>query len=162
MDPLLVALGVVGILVGLVGVVLPVLPGSLVVWVATAGTLLLHRPDAVALALTVGLGALSLAGSLATLVLPTRTGWAGGASRSSFALAAVGGVLGFFLLPVLGFLIGALAGLVVGEWRRLGEWRPAWGSTLRVLGSYGIGVLVELGVALVMVAVWVTAVVVRA
>lgn len=161
MDPLLVVVGVIGILVGLAGIVVPVLPGSIIVWLATAGTLLAHRADAAAWMLVVVLAVLSLAGSLATVVLPARTGMAGGAARSSFALAGIGAVLGFFLLPVLGFVVGALAGLFVGERLRFGETHPAIRSTGRVLRAYGIGVMVDLAAALTMVAIWVVAVFVR-
>lgn len=161
MDPLLVVIGVLGILVGLVGIVVPILPGSIVVWLATAGTLLAHRADAAAWMLVVVLAALSLGGSLATVVLPARTGMAGGAARSSFALAGIGAVLGFFLLPVLGFVVGALVGLFLGERLRFGATDPAVRSTGRVLRSYGIGVLVDLAAAITMVVIWVIAVLVR-
>lgn len=161
MDPLLVALGAIGILLGLAGIVVPVLPGSLLVWVATAGTLLLHRADAVAWILTLLLGLLALTGQVATVVLPARTGLAGGAARSSFAVGAAGAVVGFVVLPVLGIVIGFLVGLLIGERLRHGAWAPARAATGRVMRSYGVGVLVDLGVALTMAVVWAVAVLAR-
>jgi uncharacterized protein len=161
MDLLLVLLGIVGILAGLLGVVVPVLPGLLFVWLGTAGTLLLHRADTTGWLLAGFLTILFALGSAATIWLPARTGRQGGASRRSFVYAGVGGILGFFLLPVLGFLVGALAGLMVGEQQRLGEWGPARDSTVRVLRSYGIGVLVEFTLGITMAVTWLVAVVLR-
>jgi uncharacterized protein len=158
---LLVLVGIVGILAGLYGVVVPVLPGLLLVWLGTAGTLLLHRADTTAWIVAGVLTVLFLIGTAATIVLPARTGRQGGASRRSFLLAAVGGVVGFFVLPVLGFLVGALAGLLLGEQQRLGDWGAARSSAWGVLRAYGIGVAIELVLGLTMAAIWVVTVVFR-
>lgn len=162
MDPLLIVLGLLAALVGLTGVVVPVLPGLLVVWLATVGTVLIHRADTTGWVLAGVLTALFALGTAATIVLPARQGRQGGASRRSFVLAGVGAVLGFFLLPVLGFLVGALAGLLVGEYQRLGDWREAAGATGQVLRAYGIGVVLETIIGLTMVAIWLVAAFVRA
>ena len=161
MDPLLAVVGVLLILAGLSGVVIPMLPGLLLVWLGTAGTLLLHQADATGWALAAALTVLFLGGSAATIWLPTRQGRRGGASARSFVLAAVGAVVGFFVIPVVGFLVGALAGVWIGERLRLGEWGPAASSTGRVLRGYGAGVLVELSVGLLMSAIWVLALFLR-
>lgn len=161
MDLILVLLGLFGILVGLFGVVVPVLPGLSVVWLGTAGTLLLHRVDATSWTVAAVITVLFLLGSAATIVLPTRTGIQGGVSRRSFLLAATGGVVGFFVFPVVGFPIGALAGLLVGEKQRLGDWMAARNSTWRVLRAYGIGVIIEVVVGLTMAATWLATVVLR-
>ena len=47
MEPLIVALAVVVMLVGLIGVVVPVLPGLVLIWVAAVSTTLLLRADLV-------------------------------------------------------------------------------------------------------------------
>ena len=154
MEPFLVVVGILAILVGLVGVVVPVLPGLLGVWLGTAGTLLLHRNDAVGWAVAVVLTVCFALGSVATIVLPARKGRQGGASSASFALAALGGVAGFFLVPVVGFPLGALVGLLIGERRRLGGWPEARASTLRVLRAYGVGVAIEVMLGVAMAAVW--------
>jgi len=160
-DLLLIFLGLIGILVGLYGVVVPVLPGLLFVWLGTAGTLLAHRADATAWTVAAVLTVLFVVGTAATVVLPTRTGIQGGASPRSFLLAAIGGVVGFFVLPVLGFLVGALGGLLLGEKQRLGEWPEARNSTWRVLRAYGIGVVIELVLGLTMAATWLATVLLR-
>ena len=69
------ALGVVGglgILVGLVGTLVPVLPGLVVVLVAAATTLLLQGGGPFAWTVVVLLGALTLVGTLLSTVLPAR------------------------------------------------------------------------------------------
>lgn len=150
----MVVVGILAILVGLVGVVVPVMPGLLVVWGGTAGTLLLHRSDAVGWGVAAVLTVCFALGSVATIVLPARKGRQGGASATTFAFAALGAVAGFFLVPVIGFLLGAVVGLLVGERRRLGGWSEARTSTLRVLRAYGVGVVVELVLGVTMAVIW--------
>lgn len=161
MTPLVLAVAVVVVLVGLAGVVIPVLPGLVLVWLATAGTVLLQGADATGWSIAAVLTLLLVAGTAATWWLPARTGLRGGAAPRSFLLAGVGAVVGFVVVPVVGFLLGALAGLAVGEWSRQGSWDAALATTRQVLRAYGIGVLVELGAGLTMVAVWVVALLTR-
>jgi len=144
-------------LVGLVGVVVPVLPGLLIVWLVGVTSLLWQGTDGAAWMLTV----LFALGTLATVLLPARRGREAGATTASFVTALLGAVLGFFVLPVAGFLVGFVVGLLLGERGRLGEWEAARRSTLSVLRGYGIGVLIELVLGVTMVGSWLVAVVVR-
>ncbi len=155
-------LGALGVLVGLVGTLVPVLPGLVIVLVAAATTLLLQDVGPLTWTVVVLLVALTVVGSVLSTVLPARRAAAGGAPRSSLGLALLGAVVGFFVLPVVGLVVGGALGLLVAEQQRLGEWGPAWTSARRVLGAYGIGVLLELAVGVVMGALWLVVFVARA
>ncbi len=148
-------------LVGMVGVLIPVLPGLAVVWLVGVITLLWQDLDGVGWAVSAWLTLLLVLGTLATVWFPARRGREAGAPSSTFAAAVFGAVVGFFVLPVLGFLFGALAGLLLAERSRLGDWPQARSSTLEVLRAYGVGVAVELLLGVVMVGSWLVAVVVR-
>jgi uncharacterized protein YqgC (DUF456 family) len=153
---------VVGVLAGLVGVVVPALPGLVLVLVAAAGTLLVQQGGPLTWTLVVVLVALTVAGSVSSAVLPARTAAASGVPRSTLVAGGVGAVVGFFVLPVLGLLLGGVGGLLVAEQRRLGEWAPAWDSARGVLRAYGLGVLLELAIGVVMAALWLVVFVTRA
>jgi uncharacterized protein len=160
-DPLVLALALVAMLVGMVGVVVPVLPGLLLVWVAGVGSLLHQGTDTTGWAVAGVLTLLFAAGSGATIWLPARQGRRGGVPLRSLLTALAGAIVGFFVVPVLGFLVGGFAGLLYGERQRLGDWDPALSSVGKVLRAYGIGVVVELVVGVTMIATWLVAVVVR-
>jgi uncharacterized protein len=161
MEPLLGVLALLVMLVGLVGVVVPVLPGLLLVWLASAGTMLYVGTDAAGWAVAGVLTLLFALGTGATIWLTARQGRRGGVPLSSLLSALAGAVAGFFVIPVVGFLIGAFAGLLLGERRRLGDWQPATSSVGQVMRAYGIGVVVELVVGVTMIGIWLVAVVVR-
>lgn len=152
----LVLIGLV-MAVGLVGVVIPVIPGLLLVGAAGLGWAVLADGAGPWIVFGFMLAAL-IVGTVAKYVLPSRTLRQAGAPASTLVLGAVGAIVGFFVIPVIGLLVGAVAGIYIGEVRRLRDGRAARGSTLATLKSIGIGLLIELLAGIVAVATWFIAV----
>lgn len=141
--------------VGLVGVVVPVLPGLLLV-VAGIAVWAVPRHDAVGwTVLGVALGVV-VVGTVAKYLLPgAKVRAAGVPSRTLFA-GGVLGVIGFFVVPVVGLVLGFVLGVYLAELARLGRGR-AWPSTRAALGAVGLSILIELATGLLATAVWVGA-----
>ncbi len=140
-------------LVGLVGVVVPVLPGLLLVWGAGvvwawAGGGVGHW--AVAAVLT----ALLVVATVTKYALPARSASAAGAPRRTLVIGALGAMVGFFVIPVVGLVVGGVGAVYLAERARLGADGPAWRSTRAVLVAVGVGVLVELVAGVLMVGIW--------
>ncbi|NHC46228.1 DUF456 domain-containing protein [Motilibacter aurantiacus] len=147
------ALVALAMLVGLVGVLVPVLPGLAVIW--AAGLVWAWLEDGVApwlvlAAVTAVLGA----GTTAKYVLPARALRGSGAPTSTVLAGAALGVVGFFVLPVVGLPLGFVGGVYLAEQARLRAPRAAWASTVVTLKGIGIGVLLELAAGLVAVGLW--------
>jgi uncharacterized protein YqgC (DUF456 family) len=140
--------------VGLLGTVLPVLPGLALIWGAGLVYGLVDGFGVVGWTAFAAMTVLLAAGTLAKLVLPHRAGVARGTPRSTLVFASVLGLVGFFVIPVVGLPVGAAAGVVLGEYRRLGEWSRAWRATRGVIVAYGVGVLAEIAAAVAMVGCW--------
>lgn len=145
---------VAAILVGLVGVVVPVLPGLLLVagaigvWAAAEQVWWL-------LAAVVVLSALALALKVA---IPAKTA-RDSASMWAVAVGAVGALIGFFAIPVVGFIVGFLAGVLLAELARLRAMGPAWDATWATTKGIGISIAVELAAVVAMAGMWATALV---
>jgi uncharacterized protein YqgC (DUF456 family) len=73
-------------------------------------------------------------------------------------LGAVGAIVGFFVIPVVGLLVGGVLGVWLGELRRLRDAGAARRSTWATLKAIGIGLLLELAAGLVAVGIWVAGV----
>lgn len=153
---LLWILGVLLILVGLAGTVLPALPGAPLVF---AGLLLGAWADGfqkVGVFTLVVLGLLTVASTVIDL-LATRLGaQRAGASR----LAQVGAVLGtlvglFFGLP--GLFLGPFAGAVIGEYVSRRNWKQAGHAGLGTWLGILLGTAAKLAVAFTMIGIFVTA-----
>jgi len=146
------------ILVGLVGIVVPALPGSLLigvavlVWAFGAGT-----PGAWAV---FAVAAVLLAvGAVVTYVVAGRRVAAAGVPRTSLLVAGLVGIVGFFLVPVVGLLLFFPLGLFGMEYLRLRDVARARDSAWVALKATGLGMLLELGLALLAAGTWLVAVI---
>jgi uncharacterized protein len=157
-EPLGVALVGAAILIGLVGIVIVVLPGLLLVWAAVAVWAFVERTG-VAWAVLGIATVLVAAGTLAKYMLPgRRLRDAGVPGRSIFA-GVVLGIVGFFLLPVLGLFVGFVLGIYLAERIRLTGHGAAWPSTMHALRAVGLAILIELLAGLLIAGTWLIAVV---
>ena len=146
---LLVALAIA---IGLVGVIVPVLPGSLLVlgailvWAWDIGT----ATGWIAFAVATTFIAL---GSVVKYVVPGRRLKDNGIPSSTLVLGGVLGVVGFFVIPVIGLLIGFVLGVYLAEVRRLGV-DAAWPATKHALRAVGLSIVIELAASLLAAAAW--------
>lgn len=148
----------VAILVGLLGIVVPVLPGALLIGGAVLGWALHVDTRAGWVVLLVAVGALLAGAVLKYLVPGRRLAEAGVPSRTLWVGAAVG-VVGFFVIPVLGLLVGFVLGVYTAERARVGA-AAAGPSTRAALRAAGVSILIELASGGVAAAAWVVGVVV--
>ncbi|MYS95656.1 MULTISPECIES: DUF456 domain-containing protein [Streptomyces] len=145
------------ILFGLCGVLLPAVPGSLLVWAAVMWWAL-KDPQPVAWWILVGATVLMLVSQGVRWALPPRRLRASGATQRMLAYAGAGSTLGFVLLPVIGAIPGFLAGIYLAERLRLGRHAEAVATVRTAMRSGGSSVLVELFTCQLIAAAWVGAV----
>ncbi|HLM19752.1 MAG TPA: DUF456 domain-containing protein [Acidimicrobiia bacterium] len=145
----LVALGIV---VGLVGVVVPVVPGALLVWAA----ILVWGIDvgtATSWGVVAAATALIAVGQVVKYTIPGRQLKARGVPNRSLMIGGLVGVVGFFVVPVVGLFIGFVLGVYASELQRVGA-GTAWPSTKAALRAVGVSMLVELASVLLAATAW--------
>lgn len=141
-------------LVGLVGVVVPLLPGTALILAAgIAWAVLVVDGGAMRWVVLGVMAGFFLAGLVLKYALPGRH-LAGRLPRRTLLLGGAGAVVGLFLLPPLGLLIGGVLGIYLAEAHRTGGGAGAWRGTVQVLRAIGISVLAELTAGVLMVATW--------
>jgi uncharacterized protein YqgC (DUF456 family) len=141
------------IVVGLVGVVVPVLPGVVLVLAAVVAWVL-ERQDAVGWTVLAVVVVVFAVGQVAKYLLPgRRLKQAGVPARTTWAGVALG-VVGFFVVPVVGVFLGFVLGIYLAERARLHTHSAAWPSTVHALRAAGWSVLIELATGLVMATTW--------
>jgi len=142
----------VAILVGLVGILLPLLPGTalvlaaIFVWALDLGTGTAWGYFAVA-------AVVLILGSVAKYVVPGRRLTATGIPRSTLFAGIALGVVGFFVVPVVGLFLGFILGVYLAERHRVGA-QSAWPSTLEALRAVGVSILIELAAGVLATGVW--------
>ncbi len=147
----------VAILVGLVGIVVPVLPGSVLIGLAVLAWALLTA-TAPAWTVFAACAVLLVAGGVITWFIQARHTRAAGVPGSSLVAAGLAGIVGFFVVPVIGLLLFFPLGLFLAEYLRLRDPRRARASAIVGLKATGLGMICELGLALAASGVWLVAV----
>jgi len=148
----------VAIAIGLLGILVPVLPGGLLilaavlVWASELG-------DRTAWVVFAAAAALILAGAVAKYAVPGRRLKETGIPSTTQWTGVAFGVVGFFVVPVIGLFLGFVLGVYVAERRRLGA-EPAWPSTKAALRAVGLSILIELAAGVLAAGCWVVGVVV--
>lgn len=148
-------------LIGLIGAVVPVLPGALMIWFGILAWAIgenFQRLDWLTLTL---LGILALIATFSEYWLRPLVQMRAGFGWKNIVAAIVGGVLGGFVLseiPVLGTLFGAAVGSVLGTSAVTFVEKRNMADTLRAAKTYLVGCalssLVEIVFSLVLLAVF--------
>jgi uncharacterized protein len=150
-SPLEILVGLV-IAIGIVGILFPVLPGSILV-LAAIGFWSFQTGGATAW-IVFGIAALLLVGgTVVKYAVPGKQMKTSGVPNSTLLVGAACAVAGFFILPIVGILVGFVLGIYVAEFRRLGR-QQAWPSTKAAMKAVGTSIAIELLAALLAAGVW--------
>ena len=153
MNVLLWALAVVLVVVGLIGVVLPAVPGT---WLIFAGLLLAAWADGFA---HVGVWPLIVIGLIAAasysvdFLAPALGAQKLGASKRAMVGAALG-ALGGLVFGLPGLLVGPFIGAVLGELTMHREWIQVGRAGIAAWIGFAIGTAVKVGLAFAMIGIF--------
>ena len=142
------------IVVGLIGIIVPVLPGlvlvlgGVLVWALLENSPLAWTIFAVSAVITV-------AGYVLQYTLPGRRMRERGVSSSTLLLAMAFGFVGFFVVPVVGAILGFVLGIYVVELSRSRDRSQAWTRTKHALVAVLHSMGIELAAALAITALYV-------
>jgi uncharacterized protein YqgC (DUF456 family) len=142
------------IAVGLIGIVVPLLPGILLVYAAIlVWALVEHNVTSwVTLAVvTVLIGATTLT----KYMWPMKRMRAADVGTLTLLAGAVLGIVGFFVIPVVGLVIGFVLGVYLAERANRRDQRIAWVATKHALKGVALSVGVELAGGLLATMAWV-------
>lgn len=135
-------LALLAVAVGLAGILVPVLPGSVLILGAVLAW-------AIAVGETAGwvvfgvAAAFLVVGTVVKYAVPGRRMKSAGVPNKTLLLGAVGAIVGFFVIPVVGLPLGFVLGIYGAEVQRVGE-TEARRTTVAALKAVGLSILIEL------------------
>ncbi len=147
----------IAIFVGIVGIVVPILPGAILslaailVWAIVEGSATGWVVFSIAVVL-IG------ASQVVKYVVPERRLREAGVPRRSMFFGVLLGIVGFFVIPVVGMFVGFPIGVYLSELQRQRDHALAWTSTKHALRETGVSILIELVGTSLAAAVWLIAV----
>ncbi|MFD0365374.1 DUF456 domain-containing protein [Nocardia sp. GCM10030253] len=142
------------ILVGLLGIIVPILPGVILIFGAIAVWAFVEGGATAWTVFAVSTAFLVLSGII-KYTWPGRKMKDAGVSNRALFLGAVLGIVGFFVIPVVGLFVGFVLGVYLSELQRLRENQQAWQATVHALKGVGLSMMIELLGALLATGVWV-------
>lgn len=152
-----IVLVALAIAVGIIGIVVPLLPGTLLVFGAIAVWAVVENDVTGWVTLGV-VAAVLAAATLVKYMWPARRMRAADVRTWSLVAGAALGIVGFFVIPVLGLVIGFVLGVYLAEFAKRRDQRVAWTSTKHAVKGVALSVGVELCGALLATAAWVAGV----
>ncbi len=140
-------------IVGIVGTIVPVLPGAvlvggaIVVWAIVEGGATAWAVAAVAVAVLA-------VGWVLTYLIPGRRMSAAGIPTRTLVAGGILGIVGLFVVPIVGLPLGFVLGVYLAERVRLPDHAAAWPSTVEAMKGTGLSVLIGLASTVIATAVW--------
>lgn len=142
------------IVIGIVGVIVPVLPGLLLCWLGVLGWAIFADAGWGRWLVLAIVTVLALTATVVKYAWPGRNLRRTGIPNRSLVAGGALGLVGFFVVPVVGLVLGFLLGVWLAERMRLKDPGSAWGSAKHALRAAGLSMLIELGAALGIAFVW--------
>ncbi|MGC5027702.1 DUF456 domain-containing protein [Tsukamurella sp. DT100] len=142
--------------IGLLGIVVPVLPGSslvalgILIWAIFTGGSAWWVFAAALAVMVLAWGVKYLVGG--------RTMAKAGVGKWSLVVGGIAGIIGFFVIPVVGLIIGFIGGTFAAEAIRLKDAKAGWQAALAATKAAGLLILIELAGALGAIAISLAAV----
>ena len=163
LQALLFGAAVAFILVGLVGVIVPILPGVLLIWLTVLAYAIVEGFNSIDWVTFVVITLIALVTGTADIWMALFGSKSGGASFLSMVYGVIGAVIGFFVLgaiaPLVGSLFGGIlgysAGVLLGQYQKQRDWNLALKASLGGLAGWGIATVIQLGGGLHILALFV-------
>jgi uncharacterized protein YqgC (DUF456 family) len=141
------------ILVGLLGIIVPILPGGILIFLAVLAWAVLTGGLTAWLVFAVA-AAFLVAGTVVKYAVPGKRLKDAGIPASTQWTGVALGVVGFFVIPVVGLFVGFVVGIYLAERSRLGP-AGAGPSTKAALRAAGLSIVIELAAAILATVTWV-------
>lgn len=140
--------------VGILGTIIPALPGIILTWAAMFIWTIFDGGGTTRWVLLLLATTFMAAALIANMVLPTRTG--AKLNKDSVLFSIIMGIIGFFVIPIVGLPIGYALGVFLTESGRERNLALAWDRTWKTLKAFGYAAIVQLGCAMGIAFLWLT------
>lgn len=131
--------------------ILILLPGVLIIWIAVLLYVGLNGLNSLGLTPLILISLIALVSGTADIWLAFLGNKAAGTTRRSLWLGFAGAVIGSFLFPFIGTIIGYVAGIIIGEYQARGDWPEAIKAGLKGLATWGVSIGIQLGGGLMII-----------
>ena len=134
---------IVILLFGLVGTLIPIIPGVLLMWLTVFLYAWVDGFTAVSTPSFILISLIALVTGTADLWLTLFGAKKGGANVKSMLIGTLGAIAGSFIFPLVGTIAGYIVGLLLGEYWQHGDWQLATKAGLGGLVGWGVATVIQ-------------------
>lgn len=155
-ESLFFGLIVLFMLIGLVGIIIPILPGVFLIWFGVLIYAWRDGFEALSLGTFMFISVIVVFAGLSDLWLPAFGAHKSGASKRTIVTGLLGAIIGSFVLPLVGTIVGYVFGVLLGEYHKRRDWQAAWQASKGSLAGWGIATIIQLvvGVLVIIIFIW--------
>ena len=157
-DSLIFGLIMVLMIVGLIGVMFPIMPGIFMIWLGVFVYIWRYGFDVISIWMFLFITLIVLFAGTSDLWLPLFGARKMGAAKRTLITGMVGAILGSFLIPVpiVGTIVGYAVGILLGEYHKRRDWDQAWRASKGGLAGWGIATAIQLvaGLLVIIIFAW--------
>ncbi|PWH15287.1 MAG: hypothetical protein DDG59_11600 [Anaerolineae bacterium] len=141
-------------LLGLIGLVVPIYPGLVIMWFGGLGYGVIRGFSLLGWVVFALMTVLMLVGTVIDNVLMGAGAKKSGASWTGIGVALLAGLVGTLLFPPLGGIIAAPLAVLVYEYFRQKDWQKAWAALRGLALGWGLSFLARFLIGLGMMGLW--------
>ena len=141
-------------ILGMVTILIPVLPGLMIMWLAAMAYGFVHGFSNLGTILMVIITLLAFGGMLADNILMGAGARKGGASWGTILLALLGGLLGTVFFPPFGGFVAAPLAIFLLEYFRLRDVQKAWQALAGLATGFGASIVTKFLIGLAIIGLW--------
>jgi uncharacterized protein YqgC (DUF456 family) len=141
-------------LVGMVTILVPVLPGLMIMWLAAIAYGFVHGFNTLGIVLIGVITLLAFGGMLVDNILIGAGARKSGASWGAIVVALLGGLLGTVFFPPFGGFIAAPVAIFLLEYLRLKDVKKAWQALVGLATGFGASYVTRILLGMVIIGLW--------
>ena len=142
------------VLIGLFGLIVPIFPGLVIMWLAILGYGIAVGFSTLGIILFVIITILMIIGSWIDNIMMGAGARKGGAAWLTILIALVAGIAGTILVPPIGGIIAAPLSIFLLEWLRMKDAKKAWRAFAGLTTGWGLSFVTRFGIGVVMMLLW--------
>lgn len=145
------------IVIGLIGIVIPIIPGSLLIFGAIAVWAIVVGGSAWWVLAAVA--AIMVGGEAVKYLVGGRVLRSDGIPGRTIIVGVFAGIVGFFVIPVIGLFIGFIVGALVSELVRTQQLEKAWRGAVSAAKAAAYTIGIDLLFGLIVTSIWLVSVI---
>ncbi len=157
-DSLVMGLIMVLMIVGLIGVIFPIMPGIFLIWLGVFVYVWHFGFDVISIWHFLFITFIVLFAGTSDLWLPIFGAKKAGAAKRTILTGMIGAIAGSILIPIpiVGTIVGYAVGILLGEYHKRRDWDQAWLASKGGLAGWGIATIIQFvgGLLIIIIFAW--------